>query len=175
MKNCKLLLSLDPSGAFTEGKGTTGYCFYDADLNQIIECADISAYSYATKEEYWHAHIDLIKHFKEQYPEFIVVIEDYLLYAHKAESQINSRLETPKLIGILQHWCWDNNIPVRMQIAGEVKNRWNNDVLIHKGVLIEKGRGYAIASTGQSVNKHCIDAIRHAIHYATFKRKRDKL
>ena len=166
-----MLLSLDPSGSFTEGKGTTGYCFYDAAEKKIILCDELTAYAYATKEEYWNAHILLIEQLSEQYPEFTIVMEDYLLYANKAEEQINSRLETPKLIGILQHYCWLRRIPVHMQTASEVKSRWNNEILLHKGIIVAKGKGFALPDTDQVISRHCIDAIRHATHHATFKWK----
>ena len=33
-------------------------------------------------------------------------MEDYMLYPNKAKSQVNSRMETPKLIGVIQLNCY---------------------------------------------------------------------
>ena len=83
-------------------------------------------------------------------------------------------METPKLIGIIQHYCWLMKIPYYMQLASEVKNRWTNDILMHKGVIYTRNsRHYIDANCKQYINRHCIDAIRHAMHYDTFRNKKE--
>jgi hypothetical protein len=83
-------------------------------------------------------------------------------------------METPKLIGVIQHFCWQKDIPYYMQTAGEVKNRWNNEVLAYKGYIKPRGRGWFPASgTADTYTHHSLDAIRHAVHFATFRNKED--
>ena len=63
-----------------------------------------------------------------------------------------------------------NNIPFIVQLACTVKNRWNNDVLLAKGILTKPGRFY-LAGDNIRVNRHCIDAVRHAMHAYTYNKK----
>ena len=168
--NYDFVLALDPSGAYTEGKGTTGWCVLESAAKKITKGGSLTAISYPAKESYWEAHVRLIDRFYGQYDKrLIVVIEDYLLYENKAGSQINSRMETCKLIGILQHHCFINHIPYTMQLAGEVKNRWTNDILAHKKYITYKQRTLILPATKEPLNRHSIDAVRHAVHFDTFK------
>jgi hypothetical protein len=80
-------------------------------------------------------------------------------------------METCKLIGVLQHHCWLNQIPYKMQTAGTVKSRWSNEILEHKRYIFKAARGYK-TPTGITINRHCQDAIRHAVHFATFKNEK---
>lgn len=171
MKSYKYILAFDPSGSFYEGKGTTGWCLYNTVAKQFISFGSIFAKDYTCAEEYWNAVIDSIREIKELYKkDFIVVCEDYLLYAHKMNDQINSRMETCKLIGAIQLFCYTQKIPYYMQTASEVKKRWTDHILEHKGIIRAKGRGW-IPTTGDAskYTHHTLDAIRHAIHYATFR------
>jgi hypothetical protein len=165
------ILGIDPSGNFDEGKGTTGWCLYNAKDNKISEVGFISALPYKTTEEYWHEHIHLIRLLHSAHPNLIVVIEDYVLYASKAESQTNSRFETPKVIGIMQQYCWLKYIPYTLQLASLVKNRWTNEILLHKGIIEKRGSKMFIPNGMVPINRHTLDSIRHATHYATFKNK----
>ena len=168
----KYILALDPSGSFHEGNGTTGWCLLDADTSTILDYGNIDAEHFKDMEAYWDEHLKLI--FDMRTDDTIVVIEDYILYAEKMDSQINSRMETPKLIGIIQHYCWLNGIPYFMQLASEVKNRWNNEILEHKQIIYTRNnRRYVDANCKKPINRHCIDSIRHAIHYNTFRNKKD--
>lgn len=168
-----LILALDPSGSFYEGKGTTGWCLMDALTLQFISCGSIFAKNFKTMEDYWKAIIDLIGEVVHDHPgQVIVVCEDYLLYASKTQDQINSRMETPKLIGCIQYYCYHSRIPYYMQTAAEAKKRWTDEILIHKHYIKPHGRGY-MPTTGfnKTYTHHSLDAIRHAVHYATFKNK----
>ena len=162
------ILALDPSGSYHEGKGTTGYCIFNPPHN-FIELGTISARTYPCMEAYWDAHIKLIANFNEKKHgkhkgNFIVVIEDYFLYANKAQSQTNSRMETSKLIGLIQHYCYKHDIPYYMQAAALVKTRWSDEILEYKGYIKKDGARY-------SQCEHTRDAIRHAVHYANFRNK----
>jgi len=166
----RFVLSLDPSGSFHDGKGTTGWCIM-SDTKMVVEKGHISATDFATDYEYWKAHLLLITAMYTRYPFLIIVMEDYLLYASKASEQINSRFETVQLIGIIRYYCMDMNISLRIQTASQVKTRWANDILEHKGVIVKCGRSYRVVSTGQMLNRHEIDSIRHAMHFTTFYNK----
>lgn len=168
-------MALDPSGAFAEGKGTTGWCFMSTTpVPVLIESGIVSAKYYSSAEEYWDAHIQLIKRLLNTYItgtiNMIVIIEDFLLYADKAKSQTHSHFETVRLIGVLQHWLWSFKIPYRLQTASEVKCRWTDDILIHKGYLVRNNKRLTFPG-GSPVISHTVDAIRHAIHFDTFKNK----
>lgn len=174
MNSSKIILALDPSGSFYEGKGTTGWCLFDTNQNKILTTGDICATKYPAMEQYWHQHCLLIEDMHKAYgSNLFVVMEDYLLYGDKVHSQINSRMETPKLIGLLQYFCWKEYIPYYMQTASEVKNRWTDAILEHKGYIKLEKRRYVVNTTGepQLIHRHCRDAIRHAVHFSTFKIK----
>lgn len=162
------ILALDPSGAFEEGKGTTGWCLFKTISGTIVEIGAVTALKYATQTEYWGVHITLLERVLAKYKNVKVVCEDYLLYAHKADDQINSHMETCQLIGLLKYHVQEHFLsPMKMQRACEVKNRWKNVILLHKGIII-KQHGYFCTPIGSRLTNHELDAIRHAVHYATF-------
>ena len=167
------VLALDPSGNYDEGKGTTGWVF--SENGKITKTGSLSANYYCSATDYWNAHLNLISSIRKDRrinnKSFIIVIEDYLLYSQKAHEQINSRMETSKLIGIIQHYCANHEIPYHMQLAAEVKKRWANDILLKTGVLERSGRGLKLTGTATYINRHQIDALRHCLHFNTFKNK----
>lgn len=169
--NYRMLLALDPSGNFKEGKGTTGWCIFNCADMRVAKTGYISALKYDNAEDYWGAHLALIDKYASKYKKgtFGLVIEDYLLYATRAASQVNSRMETPKVIGLMQYHCYKNKIPYYLEPASEVKNRWTNEILKHSGYIKEKSGHYYAPRLKQELNRHCLDAVRHAVHYATFK------
>ncbi len=170
----RYVLALDPSGSFYEGKGTTGYVLYDTKKQLFIVCGSLFAKNYRSAEAYWDAVIDLLRFYKTRYgKQLMLVCEDYLLYASKLEDQINSRMETCKLIGAIQLYCHQHGLVYYMQTASEVKKRWANKILLYKGYIMPYRRGYKPTSGNcDTYTHHTLDAIRHAIHYATFKNKR---
>ena len=169
MSNYDYVLAFDPSGSFHEGKGITGWCFYDCKAKKIKRAGIINSKDYAEAAAYWNAHLELIYEIFHGFkPRLLVLAEDYLLYRDKAEAQTNSRMETCRLLGILEHSCWDWGIPFHMQTASQVVNRWNNQVLEFKKILYFEGNRPHLTVTRKPVSRHTLDAIRHAIHYATF-------
>ncbi len=155
----KKVMAIDPSGSFKEGKGTTGMSIVDTNY-KIIDTADVPAKEYATAQEYYQGVCTDIQLGWDCHSVDHVVIEDYMLYATKAKSQINSRMETSQLIGVMKQYCFDHNIPYTMQPASLVKKRWANKILVYKGIIkSEKHSGYS---------RHELDSIRHAVHYITF-------
>jgi len=165
-KKNRFVLAFDPSGNYNEGKGTTGWCLYDTETCKIAKFGAIKAYKYESLMDYWNAHIKLIDDLSGY--AMTVVIEDYLLYSNRADSQINSRLETPKLIGMLQYELYMRGIDVVFQNAALVKTRWADYILEHKGLIQKQNDGYYIGLI--KLSDHSRDAIRHALHYATFRK-----
>ena len=164
----RYVLALDPSGNFKEGKGITGWCLLDTSTKKIAKFGYISASMYPNQYAYWDAHITLIDSLSGYAP--AIVIEDYLLYSNRATLQINSRFETPQLIGIIKYECYKRGIMTHLQTAVSVKKRWNNDILVSKGYLKKQGRGYYIGEV--LVSDHIQDSLRHAVHFATFGKEK---
>lgn len=158
------ILAIDPSGNFNEGKGTTGWALFTED-RKIISCGQILAENFDTKFDYWNAIIWLPKHLDVD----VTVIEDFLLYESRAKSQINSRFETPKIIGLLEYTLWANEKQYALQRAVDVKNRWTDEILVKNGVIQKKGNKYYAG--GVLTSGHIRDAIRHGMHYITYKLK----
>ena len=167
----KFILSFDPSGSWHEGKGTTGWCVFSTADKRITCAGNIAADKFNCAEAYWCKHLELLDNFYAKYKDkLVLVVEDYLLYESKAKSQINSRMETPKLIGIIQVWAYQHSVPLLLEPASEVKTRWANNILNYKGYIKKSGRGYMIPNVKcPDVTRHCLDAVRHAVHVATFK------
>lgn len=142
----------------------------EADTKLLLASGSLYAKDHTSAEAYWDAVIKHVLNVCADFNNIIVVCEDYLLYATKLQDQINSRMETPKLIGVLQYMCFINNIPYYMQTASEVKNRWSNEILLHKGI-IRKYRNSYLPTSGntKTYTHHSLDAIRHAIHFITFR------
>ena len=124
------ILCIDPSGNYNEGKGTTGWSLLNENIN-IIACGQLLASEYKSKEEYWNNVIKLIINMNPD----TIVLEDFLLYAHKSNNQINSRFETPKLIGLIEMYAWENKIPIHLQRAVDVKSTWTDDILVKKNII----------------------------------------
>lgn len=160
-----LVLAIDPSGSFYEGKGTTGWALFESTNRELLDFGDVKAENFDKSSEYFRAVAALLR------PDIHVVIEDYLLYANKAAQQINSRMETPKLIGYLQMCCSDLEIPYKMQMASKVKKRWADSILYYHGIIYRKGPGYAWYANNRRTNDHERDAMRHALHYIAFTLK----
>lgn len=169
----RYILALDPSGNWEEGKGTTGFVIMDWNEN-LIQRGYIAAADYKCPEEYWQAHIDLLfANYKRYKGDLIVVIEDYVLYRDRSLDQTNSKMETCRLLGILQWQCYKLHQPYTMQLAASVKQRWADDLLIREGILRREGGKLIHSKSNLSLSLiHTRDAFRHAIHYAVCRNKK---
>lgn len=169
------VLGLDPSGAFHEGKGTTGWNVFDCVNFKVIEVGTISARDFDTRDEYWDAHIKLIRKYLKKYGfQIAVSIEDYILYRKSAEAQINSTFETIQLLGIVKYYCWSNAITCNLRTAVIAKQRWNNKILVHKGIIIPcasviRDSYICECRPNDILCDHEIDSIRHSTHYSAFE------
>ena len=95
-------------------------------------------------------------------PQFIVqempshvVYEDFVLYAHKAQDQQWSKMNTSRVIGAIEYVCWELGIPYYEQVALEGKSFVTDDKL----------KAWDLYQTGQ---RHARDAIRHGIAFMLF-------
>lgn len=173
----RYILGIDPSGNFDEGKGTTGWVLLDSKTGKVCKFGYISASKFATQYAYWNAHIALLESLIGYHYE--VIIEDYQLYANRATDQINSKLETPRLIGIIEYECWMRSIPLYKELAAAVKTRWSENILEHKGYLKRKGLSnkWCISQKDgkvlTEVPDHVRDALKHAVHRYTFRKDDD--
>lgn len=160
MKN---VLSIDPSGnhkSQNEGSGETGLAYR---LNGELYLSDIRASSYETIEDYWNGVLDVIRSVEWDH----IVFEGYRLYNHAgmaARTQSNSTLQTSQLIGTIRMEAWKLKIPYHIQYAADVKKRWSDAILQKKGYL-EEGNKFK----GTSTNDHKRDALRHLVHFETYK------
>lgn len=178
MSNYKIryVLGIDPSGNFYEGKGITGWCVYDRKRDKIVKCGSIQASQAKTQLAYWYAHIEMIRSITEQYKEdgVVVSMEDYVLYSRQAKAQINSAMETSQLIGVVKMRCWLYNIPLFMRTASRVKSRWTDNILCNKGYLRKSGSSFFVDCKNHATCDHERDAIRHAVHCATFELEKEE-
>lgn len=169
MKEYDYVLAIDPSGAFNEGLGTTGWVLGNK-FGRIVDRGFITAKNFHCPEAFWQAHNILVASMADHYQEkLVVVIEDYFIYADKAMAQVNSRMETCRLIGVLQVFCWEAGIPVAFQRAADVKGRWSNEVLVENKTIVSHETFYTLCQDDKRINKHELDAYRHMIHFVTFK------
>lgn len=172
-----MILAIDPSGNFNEGKGISGWTMLDRNTGKIVKVGSIDASTSLSMEEHWKKHLDLIDQIYWSHPELVIVIEDYMLYATKADTQIGSRFETPKLIGLIQYHCYLKGIPIHLQTATSVKRRWKNFLLEKKGFLVLKSykKGAKVYEmvyiNDYKVNDHIVDSVRHAVHFYHFHGK----
>lgn len=171
----KYIFALDPSGSFREGKGTTGWVLMDY-KERLLERGYIKAEDYHCAEEYWDAHLDLVKKYNRLYGnDLIVVMEDYVLYRDRSANQTNSQMETCRLLGVIQWLCWRLRQRYCLQLAASVKQRWSDELLLREGIIYKSGRNLIHAQSGLSVGLiHTRDAFRHAQHYAVCKNKNSK-
>lgn len=168
----KYIIGIDPSGAYKEGMGTTGWCIWDTRYDKIIAIGSIHASEYNSPHQYWQAHIDMLRVLQEDFEDICVSIEDYVLYQTKATSQVNSTMETCQLLGIIKHWCYMNDMTYYIRTASQVKTRWSDSILLAKHYISQQGKHtYAACRPGKPLCDHERDAMRHAIHCAYFENK----
>ena len=172
----KYVLGIDPSGAFNEGKGTTGMCLLSKTKRYRLDNVwEIKAKDFASAEQYWYEHIRRIEQLHKRYPNLVVSIEDYILYAQKAQEQIHSHFETSQLIGVIRVYCWLHEIPLYIRPAVRVKNRWSDEILVHKGLIDydEVKHCHTCAVKEGALSPHIKDSIRHAVHCMAFELRKE--
>jgi len=168
----QIVIGVDPSGSFKEGVGTTGIGIIGLD-GLLIDHTIVSASDYATQLSYWAGVIHTIEELLIKYPGAVLSVEDYVLYASAAKAQINSEMETSKLIGALTMFAYNYGTHIFMRSASQVKTRWTNSILEYKGIIRKAGASWT-DTKGRKINQHSMDAIRHAVHCFYFELEKDK-
>lgn len=169
----KYIIGIDPSGAFNEGKGTTGLAVLNTYTNEIAYTGWIAAVNFPTLEAYFDAHIEWLADCVQRYQDVVVSIEDYILYADHATAHTNTHLETSQLLGLIKWWCYKNNIVYTIRPAAAVKSRFTNNILKREGYIFEAAGGKLFTKVRKSNNlsNHELDAIRHAAYCYKFELK----
>ena len=170
-----MIIGIDPSGNYLEGNGSTGVVCINED-EHILDHLTFHAHDYEGAMQYYDVIIQYLNkkldeaRIAEEY--FRVAIEDYVLYAEKAKAQINSRMETVRLIGIIEYWAYKHDVYIVARSAYVVKKRWSNKILAHKGFITFFGRSVSFDGK-QAAVLHELDALRHGLHEYHFS-KEDK-
>lgn len=169
----KYIIGIDPSGAFNEGKGTTGLAVLNTVTNELAYTGWIAAVEFPTLEAYFDAHINWLIDCVRRYQDIIVSIEDYILYADHATAHTNTHLETSQLLGLIKWWCYKNNITYTIRPAAAVKSRFTNNILKREGYIFEAagGRLFTKIRMNRNLSNHELDAIRHAAYCYKFELK----
>ena len=160
------ILAIDPSGNWDEGKGVTGAVLMQVNDDMtydVIEIGEIRAGAFNNKLDYWSDHLKLLK---PKYADH-VIMEDYRLYNHpgmSAATQSGSLMETPRLLGLLEHTCHIMKIPYTMQMASQQKP-WSDSILVELGLLERVGKRYYLKD--KPVNDHQRSAFKHFLIWWT--------
>jgi hypothetical protein len=159
----KTILSIDPSGNFSEGKGKTGWAlfFQDGAQGNTVNFGTIKAEDYTTRVDYWYGVAMRIVIEKPA----VVVVEDYRLYntpATGAAVQSFSQLETPRLLGVIEQTAQMNGIPIVFQMANVTKPYTDDKLAKLKLLIKEKNRWWF---RGNALNDHERSALRHLLRY----------
>ena len=110
---------------------------------------------YAGELENWFAIESLIKEFTPD----VIVIEEFRLYADKAKSKIGHDFPEVKIIGQIEMIAQQQNIPIHKQGAGVVKQFYTDERLKSLNMW-------------QSGQRHARDAVRHALYFFDFNKKK---
>ena len=166
----RLILGIDPSGNFAEGKGTTGFALYDPEADKVL-CTDaVGSEEDECAEAYWRRVILYIETIYLRFKgELILSMESYILYDHKGTQQTWSSMETPQLIGAIRYFAFDHQIILYMRPAVQVKKRWSNEILEHKQYIEKRSNSHTLPGCNHKLATHELDAIRHALHCAKFE------
>lgn len=166
MNTSNRILGVDPSGAFNEGKGVTGILLLGPEA-EIEHHTFVKAKDYDGQLAYWQGTIKEMEKIQKESGS-VLSIEDYVLYATAASAQINSEMETSKLIGAMCMWAYNEDVPIYSRNASLVKKRWSNKILEHKGYVRKEGSKF-VDKDGVWINRHVMDALRHALHCHYFE------
>lgn len=162
------VISFDPSGNFSQGKGTTGYVrsyivFKDKldKKMQFFEPKEIKAKDFSTAEDYQSKHLDLIDPQKVS----VVLVEDFIGNPQKRGALFGSKFETAQMVGFLKRESNTKGIFLKV-FPNNYGKTMKHDTLVALGILTkEDGKYYW---NGIKVSKHIRDAM--CLSYVFFQR-----
>lgn len=103
----------------------------------------------------------------------VLIIEDFILYQHKAAVQSFERMRTSELIGSIKLYFSNfKGVTIVIQTASQAKT-WTDDRLVRLGILNEKNGRFYSPTTSLIVRRHTRDALRHMVYWLN-KNKFDK-
>ena len=173
MSCTRYYIGVDPSGAFNEGKGTTGIAVYDKKEDKIVYIDSVCADHYAKFASFFYETYTKLYGLAKHY-EAPIMIEDFVVYATHATTFTNSKMETCQLLGYLKTMCFTDNIRYMLEPASAVKTRWSNSVLVHKHYVDCIGAScFHPLIEGRALMTHELDAIRHAVNGGKYKFKEE--
>jgi hypothetical protein len=151
----KLVLSVDPSGNFIDGKGHTGLVVAEVsdDGFNIVYKDTIRADKFDSRIAYWQAHADAVDPGVS-----LMIIEDFMLYPHVKQGF--SYMETPRVLGIMEFEAHKKEIPVVFQRAVDIAGL-SDDVLVARGILEKKKGRYW--HNKKVYNDHERSALKHLV------------
>lgn len=171
MNSIRYVIGIDPSGAFNEGKGTTGIAVYDKQEDKFTDVLAVCAADCSSIEQYFWDNWIAITELYNRYRLFgcVVSVEDFLVYATHAATFTNSRMETCQLLGFLKAMLYNTGIKYYMRPASAVKKRWANTILAHNGYIKMVGASCFHPLVDGPLATHMLDAMRHAVHCGLFE------
>lgn len=122
---------------------TTGWALFEN--SKLIKCGQLATYPVK------NCIVSLTKFINEIAPDY-VVIEEYRVYAHKAEDHAQNDMHTSRLIGALEYYLVITSIGYEMRGAGLAKGFATD----------EKLRDWNFWQVGE---RHARDAIRHGVYF----------
>ena len=89
------------------------------------------------------------------------------------KQQINSRMETSKLIGVIEFYCHSEKINFVLQPASQAKPLYSDSFLVKNNILVRNKTYYY--ALGIMTSRHIRDAIRHSFaFYRIYKKEKLK-
>lgn len=174
-----MILAIDPSGNFKNGKGQTGYfgVTQNVEKQNFFIAGAVRAKDYDTKEDYYNDIILIIK----SNPIKTLIVEDFILYESSAHSMINQNLETSELIGIIEQTAKSLGIEVVRQRANLIKFSLKNEKVVKSIINTQAKEEFLITKRSTDgkvlwsikdtrINNHIVDAIRHYAYYINKKK-----
>lgn len=163
----RIVLAIDPSGNFEEGKGHTGLAWSFGDWDNVA-VHSVNAKDFKRRIDYWKAVVsyveDLVKK-KSVFNTVHVVIEKYVTRSNGFTTGKVS--ETAMLIGVITYICELNDIPYTMQSPSQAKTRYTDEHLCKLYTnMVQKGRRYYLRD--HCTNDHERDALRHLAFYKNY-------
>lgn len=164
------ILSIDPSGNFIQGKGETGYCFFNLVNNkfELIERGTIRAKDFDNQFEYWREILDLLDILDKVLDH--VILEDYRGYVSSNKNNVNTGnlFETARLLGLLTFALRFQKTPYTMQMASYLGKNYSDENMVKLGYFYQRlsnNGSKTYKQGGKRINEHERMAFRHFVRW----------